>query len=158
MTSSRGHASEIAVKSRRSQIRIAACHGGAAAAGGGAGEDLLAGVGADIGVEQGAGEAVLDADLADQREGRQQILERREFVLTKPAGTVAGKADDVPLAERVIDRPGDIVGQTLRFELLIEVVPGAVAAGLIEPLAGLGGAAVDLVERAVQILGTSSTP
>ena len=91
MTSSRGHASEIAVKSRRSQIRIAACDGGAAAAGGGAGEDLLAGVGADIGVEQGAGEAVLDADLADQREGRQQILERREFVLTKPAGTVAGK-------------------------------------------------------------------
>ena len=54
----------------------------------------------------------------------------------------------------MIDRPGDIVGQTLRFELLIEVVPGAVAAGLIEPLAGLGGAAVDIVERAVQILGT----
>ena len=68
MTSSRGQLSEMRVKSRRSQIKMAARTVVPLPRLRGAGQNHLAGMRADIGFEQRSRQAVLDADFADQRQ------------------------------------------------------------------------------------------
>ncbi len=69
MTSSRGHRSGYAGEVAQVADQDGSAHGYAAAAGRRAGEDLLAGMRADIGFQQRASEAVLQPDFADQGKG-----------------------------------------------------------------------------------------
>ncbi|MGY3461254.1 hypothetical protein ACVWW5_006704 [Bradyrhizobium sp. LM3.4] len=97
----------------------------AGAAPGGAGQDELASVGADIGLEQRPRQAVLDADFADQRQHRQYVLECGDMRGVEAAGPVGREGDEMALAERVIERPGHVFGQAFRAHLVVEGVLAA---------------------------------
>ena len=87
---------------------------GSASAPGGAGQNELAGMRPDIGFEQRSRQPVLDPDFADQRQHRQQFQQAGDMRVVETAGPVGCKGHDMPLAERMVQRPRHIVGQAFR--------------------------------------------
>jgi tetratricopeptide (TPR) repeat protein len=73
-----------------------------ASAPGGAGQNELAGMRADIGFEQRSRQPVLDTDFADQRQDRQQFRQAGKMHVVETAEPVGCKGHEVPLAERVV--------------------------------------------------------
>ena len=92
-------------------------HGKAASACRGARQDRLAGVRTDIGVEQGPREPVLQPHIDDARQHRQQFRQHREFVVVEAARPIGREGDEVALAEREGEGPGDVVGHPLLAQL-----------------------------------------
>ena len=128
-------------------------HRRAGAASRGAGENQLAGMGADIGLQQRARQAVLDANLADQRQHRQHLLQLGDMGIVEATGTVGRERDEMPLAERMIERPGHIVGQALGPHLVIERVLATERRIPFEILAHFGRTLEHFVGGAADIFG-----
>src|SRR3954451_9269064 len=72
--------------------------------------------------------------------------------VVETAGAVGREGDDVPLAEGVIERPGDVVGQALRAHLVIDGVLAAERGVALEMLAHLGCTVVQLISWTADVL------
>ncbi len=128
-------------------------HRHAAAARGRSGKDLLARMRPDIGLEKRAGEAVFQPDLADKRQGRQNVLQEGEIIGAKSARPVARKGHRVPLAERMEQGPDDVLGQSLRAQFVIERVIRTRGRRVVKASAHLFRPLVEIAQGAAQILG-----
>src|SRR3981081_3454278 len=131
MTSSRGQLSEIPVKSRRSQIMMAARTAAPLPR-----------------------QPVLDTDFADQRQNRQQFQQAGDMCVVETSGPVGCKGHDMPLAERMVQRPRHIVGQAFRPHLVIDGVLAAKRGIAFEILAHLGGTVMDFVGGTIDVFGS----
>lgn len=152
MTSSLGHrfgqlreVAQIADEDRRAYRH-------AAAACGRSGQDLLARMRPDIGLEKRAGEAVLQPDFTDKRQGRQNILQEGEIIGAESARPVARKGDRVPLAERMEQGPDDVLGQSLRAQFIIERVIRTRRCRVVKASAHFLRPLVEIAQGAAQIL------
>ncbi len=121
----------------------------------GAGQDELAGMRPDIGLEQRSRQAVLDTDFTHQRQSRQQVEQAREMCVVETPSPVGCKGDEMPFAERVVYRPGDIVAQALRPHFIINGVLAAKRGIAFEILAHLGGTVMDFVRRTIDVFGSA---
>ena len=74
--------------------------------------------------------------------------------VVEAAGAVGGKGHDVPLAERMVQRPCHIVGQAFGPHLVIDGVLAAQRGIALELLAQLGGAINDFAGRAADVFGS----
>ena len=125
MTSSRGQLSEILVKITQIADHDGSAYRRPASAPGGAGQDELAGMRADIGFQQRSRQAIFHADFADQRQRRQQVLQRGDMRVVETSRPVGRKSHEMPLAERMVQRPCHIISQAFRPHLVIDSVLAA---------------------------------
>src|ERR1700760_4014861 len=100
MTSSRGQLSEIRVKSRKSQIMMAArtvvpLPRLVAPA------RMSSPMRPDIGFQQRSRQPVFDSDFTDQRQNRQQFQQAGDIRVVETSGPVGCKGHDMPLTERM---------------------------------------------------------
>ena len=65
----------------------------------------------DIGFEQRSRQPVFHTDFADQRQNRQQFQQAGDLRIVKTTWPVGCKGHDMPLAERMVQRPRHIVGR-----------------------------------------------
>ena len=69
-----------------------------------------------------------------------RFLQRGDMRVVETTRPVGRKGHEMPLAERVVERPRHIVGQALRPHLVIDGVLAALRRIALEILAHLGGA------------------
>ena len=74
--------------------------------------------------------------------------------VVETAWPVGGKGHDVPLAERMVQRPRHIVGQAFRPHLVIDGVLAAERGIAFEMFAHLGGAVKDFVGGTADVFGS----
>src|ERR1700676_213183 len=125
-----------------------------ASAPGGAGQNELAGMRPDIGFEQRSRQPVLDTDFADQRQNRQQFQQAGDMRVVETSAPVGCKGHDMPLAERMVQRPCHIVGQASRPHFVIDGVLAAKRGIAFEILAHLGGTVMDFVGGTIDVFGS----
>ena len=128
------------------------CRPGAAPCG--AGQNKFAGMRADVGFEQRSRQAIFDPDFADQCQHRQHVQQAGDVRAVETAGPVGRKGHDMPLAERMVQRPRHIVGQAFRPHLVIDGVLAAEQGIALEILAHLGGTVVDFVGGTTDVFGS----
>ena len=128
-------------------------HRHAAAACRGAVQDLFARMWSHIGFQKRACHPVLQANLAYQRERGQEVFQRDDLFVGKAAEAIAGKRCDVAFAERVLNRPGAIIRQPFRPQLLIDRVTCFVDGVDVQAMPDFAGALVDVPDRTVKIFG-----
>src|SRR5712671_3660559 len=121
---------------------------------GGAGQNEFAGMRPDIGFEQRSRQTVLDADFADQRQSRQQFQQAGDIRVVETSLPVGRKGHEMPLAERMVQRPRHIVGQAFRPHLVIDGVLAAKPGIAFEILAHLGGTVMDFVGGTIDVFGS----
>ncbi len=108
----------------------------------------------DIGFEQRPRQPVFDTDFADQRQNRQQFQQAGDMCVVEASGPVGCKGHDMPLAERMVQRPRHIVGQAFRPHLVIDGVLAAQRGIAFEILAHLGGTVMDFVGGTIDVFGS----
>src|SRR5689334_9075798 len=69
-------------------------------------------------------------------------------------GQVGCKGHEMPLAERMVNRPGDVVGQALRPHVVIDSVLAAWRWIALEFLAHLRGTVMDFMRGATDVFGS----
>src|SRR5665213_2216730 len=74
--------------------------------------------------------------------------------VVETSGPVGCKGHHMPLAERMVQRPRDIVGQPFRPHLVIEGVLAAQRSIAFEILAHHGGTAMDFIGRTIDVFGS----
>ena len=74
--------------------------------------------------------------------------------VVETSGPVGGKGHQMPLAERMVQRPCHIVGQAFRPHLVIDGVLAAEPGIAFEILAHLGGTVMDFVGGTVDVFGS----
>ena len=124
-----------------------------AAAPGGAGQDEVAGMRADIGFEQRSRQPVLERISLTSASTGTSLPQPRDMGIVKTSGPVGRKRHDMTLAERMVQRPRHIVGQTLRSQLIIDRVLAAERGIAFEILAHLGRAIEDFVGGTADVFG-----
>jgi hypothetical protein len=120
----------------------------------GAGQNEFAGMRPDIGFEQRSCQPVFDTDFADQRQNRQQFQQAGDMRVVETSGPVGCKGHDMPLAERMVQRPRHIVSQAFRPHLVVDGVLAAQRGIAFEILAHLGGTVMDFVGGTIDIFGS----
>src|SRR5882762_6436302 len=99
-------------------------------------------------------QTIFDTDFADQCQRRQQFQQAGVMCVVETAGPVGRKGHDVPLAERMVQRPRHIFGQAFRPHLVIDGVLAAQRGIAFEILAYLGGPLMDFVGGTIDIFGS----
>src|SRR4030081_3342359 len=74
--------------------------------------------------------------------------------VVETSGSVGCKGHDMPLAERMVQRPRHIVGQAFRPHLVIDGVLAAQRGIAFEILAHLGGTVMDFVGGTIDLFGS----
>src|SRR3977135_2183384 len=74
--------------------------------------------------------------------------------VVETSGSVGCKGHDMPLAERMVQRPRHIVGQAFRPHLVIDGVLAAQRGIAFEILAHLGGTVMDFAGRTIHVFGS----
>src|ERR1700692_1247298 len=74
--------------------------------------------------------------------------------VVETSGTVGCKGHDMTLPERMVQRPGHIVGQAFRPHLVIDGVLAAKRGIALEILAHLGGTVMDFVGGTIDVFGS----
>ena len=84
----------------------------------------------------------------------QQFQQAGDMRVVETSGPVGCKSHEMPLAERMVQRPRHIVGQAFRPHLVIDGVLASQSGIAFEILAHLGGAVMDLVGGTTDVFGS----